>query len=527
MHLSEYEWGRNPRGMHVAGINEFIQPEWYSEHGFGWCKLLVAEGFNRLGTVSQLISVGVTPIVQHFVEKPCGKPADLAIYRQYIDGGARWLESPWRTPNLAYAWPDDRFPTWRGTEAVQTLMRHWLAWAEAIIAAGGYPAFPALAESIADEHATVAWVTAMLNTFKPPDLVARFQRVAHNGLWIATNPFIMNHWYQEDGVSYRAKAAADTRWNENGWHFEYPYDPICQADDPGRTVRGETESTTNGDPNGLYAVGQFILDEMRVRFDIDPVPVIGTAGGIGGEGKTDGLMTEDNPDVTFDTRYPSYNAHSHAHGTVAMFNDLVTRKEWMFGLCLSQRDTYGKYATATLALLKETRALQAKKTLRTSAVPEFAVPEAIDTGDPDLGKAVAELETLLRDHLEREIKMLGDILSALQAIRPEQQQPTTMPMARQPVAAPLPKIPLPNSTPTHDGQANNISKTANVVVAIATDNVKVRTQPGGSWLYTVEAGAEVEVLDHDEYIGQQGHWLRVRQNSREGYSAAWYFRPKA
>jgi hypothetical protein len=263
------------------------------------------------------------------------------IYRQYFEVGCRWFEL-YDEPNLETSWapaPGRGAITidWSNTEwCIKPLMDNWLDWAQRIIMMGGYPAFPAMAETVEPRQATIPWLQACLNYLRE-NHAARFAQIVTNGLWCATHPYVLNHFYQEPpgGPSYVARPYYQQSAAESGWHFEYPYDPLQQRDDPGRTVLGGTSRAPQGDPNGLVATGQAFQELLKKIFDAGPLPVVGTAGGISP------LPAPTDDPVQLDKRYPPFSRDSHAEATLAMWRWLVYQgPPWMFGLTLSTEAEY-------------------------------------------------------------------------------------------------------------------------------------------------------------------------------------------
>src|SRR5690606_8999188 len=214
---------------------------------------------------------------------------------------------------------------WRDTQnIIRPLMDNWLVFAEFVISLGCYPGFIALAESDEPRYSAVRWMDAML-TYLAENRYDRFKNVLAGGAFCATHPYILNHFYQEKpgGGPLSARPPHEQNAEEGGWHFEYPYDPICQANDPGRTVYGGTRLTPNGDPNGLIAMGRMFNERCAEWFGSQAIPVVGTEGGIWPY--REGPMQQDN-------RYPPYTEESQAEATVAMF-DWIARHAppWFFG----------------------------------------------------------------------------------------------------------------------------------------------------------------------------------------------------
>jgi len=213
-------------------------------------------------------------------------------------------------------------------------MNNWMDWAEKIIKMGAYPAFPALTETVDPNLATTLWLETMISYVR--DTAAeRFARIVNSGLWFATHPYLFNHFYQEPrgGPRYLSRPASQFNANEGGWHFEYPYDPLQQRRDPGRTVFGGTALSPLGDPNGLLNTAEASQQLLRKYFGMGPLPVIGTEGGID--------VPKDGKPVQMDNRYPAVNLESHAEGTMAMWDWLVTTgPPWFWGLTLWLEDDY-------------------------------------------------------------------------------------------------------------------------------------------------------------------------------------------
>src|SRR5690606_19860183 len=170
-----------------------------------------------------------------------------------------------------------------------------------------------------------------------------------------------------------------------GWHFEYPYDPLQQSIDPGRTVFGGTALTPYGDPVGLIAMGRMFNERCAQWFGTQAVPVLGTEGGIfpflsGDHGR---FYQQDN-------RYPPYDEVSQAQATIAMF-DWIARQAppWMFGVCLWKEDEYYN-PHKTLAILRMEEAppyFKAVPPLEVMADPLAAPQEIVAGPGPIHGQA--------------------------------------------------------------------------------------------------------------------------------------------
>lgn len=370
MRLDDYQWSRNPRGMHNEGVYRFRLGR-YQEMQAGWVKLVAADE-EYLSHIPELLAVGITPIIRIYREQLGGQPADARAYesiRRYINAGARWFEL-WNEPNLGNEWPGHLSgsldPNNTGVY-IGPLMDSWMDWAWRVTEMGGYPAFIALTEASEMPQATIPWLTNMM-AYLRDNHYDRFRHVLANGLWLATHPYIYNHFYQEVPGGGPLSARQPDRQNatEGYWHFEYPADPICQNDDPGRTVWGGTPRTPYGDPIGLTAVGQAFMDLLRRFFGGGIVPVVGTEGGIWpwpGPGE---------PARIDDNRYPGVTWHSHAEAIVAMFNWIASgaAPPWFFGVTLWKEDIYWENSAGSVPTVSR---------LHDTAPPFKDVP-ALDTG---------------------------------------------------------------------------------------------------------------------------------------------------
>jgi hypothetical protein len=171
--------------------------------------------------------------------------------------------------------------------------------------------------------------------------------VIGNGLWCATHPYVANHFYQEPpgGPSHAARPYYQESADEPGWHFEYPYDPLQQKNDPGRTVFGGTKLTPWGDPNGLIASGQAFQELLKKHFNAGPVPVIGTEGGIWK------IPAPDEEPHMIDDRYPPYSYESQAEATLAMFEWIARQgPPWFWGVTLWNESDYYDIQGTVLAI---------------------------------------------------------------------------------------------------------------------------------------------------------------------------------
>lgn len=376
MLLSDYQWSGNPRGLHITNAFVFDQDvNHYARLRLGWLKL-VCGGDEFLHLVAQLLPLNITPIVRMYLLNWGNRPLNGYFRQAYIDyaaAGVKWFEF-YNEPNQGVEWHDGIEPDWRDSGQIQGLMDNWLNWAEFIIQLGGYPGFIPLAESDTPNLAAVRWMDAMLNDLANRHY-ERFLNVLRSGCYCATHPYILNHFYQErvGGGERSARPPSQVKASEGGWHFEYPYDPISQAHDPGRTVLGGTALTPYGDPVGLLAMGQLFNDRCRSIWGTRAIPVVGTEGGI---------WNLPAPDEEFqpDTRFPPVTNYSHGEGTVAMFDWIATdAPEWMFGVTLWKEDAYRERGQVTLSRLEQTQPVR-------KSVP--AIPVMLDGSE---AHAVGEL----------------------------------------------------------------------------------------------------------------------------------------
>jgi hypothetical protein len=337
MRLDEYQWSRNPRGMHVERI--LVTPlrfERYSSPQFGWVKL-VAAGHEYVDDAETFLAMGITPVLRPYRVRWGARPMDQEMQQQillYVRAGVKWFEF-YNEPNLGIEWPGGVDLTWRNFDGIiRPLMDNWLNWAEYLVSLGCYPGFIALAESTDPSAAATLWMDAFLK-YMADFHYDRFRNVLANGAYVATHPYIFNHFYQQTpgGGPTSARPPEQLNAREPGWHFEYPYDPICQASDPGRTVYGGTALTPHGDPVGLLAMGRMFNERTAQMFGTQAIPVLGTEGGIWPFRGTQPFQ--------LDNRYPPYTEESQGEATVAMFEWITrTAPPWFFGVCLWKEDEY-------------------------------------------------------------------------------------------------------------------------------------------------------------------------------------------
>lgn len=377
MRLDEYQWSRNPRGLHVASAFQTpMEYHRYTNPRMGWAKLLAATT-DYVDDSIVLAQHGITPIVRLYLGRFGAQPfnRDLqAITNAFIQAGVKWFEF-YNEPNLGVEWPEGFDPDWRDQEnVIRPLMDNWLLWAEYMISHGCYPGFIPLAEASDLQRSSVLWMDAFLR-YLFDNHYERFRTVLANGMYVATHPYILNHYYQEIPGQGPTSARPPETQNaqEPGWHFEYPYDPICQANDPGRTVYGGTRLTPYGDPSGLIAMGRMFNERAAMMFGTQAVPVVGTEGGI---------YAFRDQSYQQDTRYPPYNERSQAEGTVAMFEWIAREAPpWFFGVTLWKEDDYYVPGTArAIARLAEIPPIL--KEVPPIEVMGTGIPEARSTPTP-------------------------------------------------------------------------------------------------------------------------------------------------
>jgi len=264
-----------------------------------WVKLLDDGGGSSKHVCRKLLDKDIIPIVRMYRPRP--NPGHLSkqdkqTISELVALGVRYFECN-NEPNLPVEWQEGE---WQSGGRPEVVMQHWLEDAAAIIALGGYPAFPALAQSAHDsETGSIPWY---INAFQWLDEHAHADalNVFENGAWIAVHDTVLNHCYKDD---------------DGAWHFEYPYDPICQADQPGKTIMDDDNSLIG------HRVPAQLLEE---HFGLQ-VPVISTEGGV---------FVPKGGWQEWDPRYPGYNYEGHAERTVAMFEWLrANAEDYFFAMC--------------------------------------------------------------------------------------------------------------------------------------------------------------------------------------------------
>lgn len=377
MLLSDYVWSRNPRGIHSPRVYYQLGRERYLNTDMGWYKFNVAEA-ESLADCAWCLQNNITPIVRIYRDRPGAMPVDqtlVRLWRAYFDAGVRWFEF-YNEPNIGYPeWPDGVWVHHRNAQIIRDLCENWLVFAETIIGWGGYPAFPALTEGANDAASATLWLDAMLRYLRT-NHYERFVNIINNGLWFATHPYTLNHFYQEvPGQPATPRLPAQYNAQEGGWHFEYPYDPLSQRLDPGRTVWGGTPQTPFGDPSGITAMGIAFQQRLAQWFESGVVPVVGTEGGVHPIPYTGPVQT--------DVRYPAYNMEQHGIATAAMFNWIAQQgPPWFFGICLWKEDEYFDNGLPAIGRMIETPQLRKNVPPMSSGREEVVRDVPIDVRGP-------------------------------------------------------------------------------------------------------------------------------------------------
>lgn len=266
-----------------------------------WVKLLDNGGGSSRHVCRALLENDIIPIVRIYRPRP--NPGTLSeqgkeTISELVQLGVKYFECN-NEPNLPVEWQEGE---WQSGGRPELVMQNWLQDAEAIIARGGYPAFPALAQSgTQTESGSIPWY---VNAFQWLDDHAHNEafNVFDNGAWIAAHDVVLDHCYRDDD-------------DDGEWHFEYPYDPICQQDQPGKTIMDDDNSLIG------HRVPAKLLQE---HFNLQ-IPVISTEGGV---------FVPKGGWQQWDPRYPGYNYEGQAERTVAMFEWLrVNGEDYFFAMC--------------------------------------------------------------------------------------------------------------------------------------------------------------------------------------------------
>jgi len=263
-----------------------------------WVKLLDDGKGSSREVCGSLLDNGIIPIVRLY--RHCPNPGHLCAKEKETVGhlhalGVRYFETN-NEPNLPVEWKDGE---WLEGGRPEVVMEHWLRDARMVIELGGYPAFPALAQCAHHgESGSIPWYVKAFAWLHDHAYEAA-RDVFTSGAWIAVHDAVLNHCYRE-GYS---------------WHFEYPYDPICQEDQPGKTIMLDDNSLI-----GHRVPATLLHEHFGLR-----VPVISTEGGI---------FAPNGGWQQWDDRYPGYDYEGHAERVVAMFEWLrVNAEDYFFAMC--------------------------------------------------------------------------------------------------------------------------------------------------------------------------------------------------
>jgi hypothetical protein len=303
--LSDYERPASLRGIHGSpGTHaNFDHDHWIGqlrEMGISLYKVMDDGSGSVLEFARKLRANNIMPIVRMWADSPNPTTLSakaLATVKRYIQEGiTRWIEVN-NEPNLPHEW---RPGQWRAGGRPELVCQNWLRDAHSVIEMGGYPALPALAQCSMDaDCSSIRWYVSAFE-WMARDAANSARDVFSNGAWIASHDATLNHCYRDD---------------TGQWHFDYPYDPICQADKPGRSIMDDDNSLI-----GHRVPVQLLKEHLGLI-----VPVISTEGGV--------FVPHDGV-VQWDNRYPGYDANGHAERTVAMYRWLESNTpDYYFGMC--------------------------------------------------------------------------------------------------------------------------------------------------------------------------------------------------
>ena len=167
------------------------------EMNIRWVKLLDDGGGSAKHVCHKLLDKEIIPIVRIYRSRP--NPGHLSerdkqTISELVDLGVRYLECN-NEPNLPVEWQEGE---WQSGGRPEVVMQHWLEDAEAIIGLGGYPAFPALAQSSShSETGSIPWYIAAFQ-WLDEHTHADALNVFENGAWIAVHDAVLNHCYKDD-----------------------------------------------------------------------------------------------------------------------------------------------------------------------------------------------------------------------------------------------------------------------------------------------------------------------------------------
>lgn len=472
MNLTDYQWSRNPRGMHDPGDNHSRWDEWQ----LGWMKVVLPDN-GGLVWAAHALEKGITPIFRPFRPEFSGLPMDdtlCQLYVEHLDLGVKWFEF-YNEPNVGYEWLPGANIDPNNQDLIRPLCENWLLWAEFLINEGGYPGFIALTETSESWGDTAAWMQSLLR-YMFDNHYDRFRNIINNGMWLPTHAYIFNHWYQQRSSPTDPRPANEVNYREGGWHFEYPYDPLSQALDPGRTVFGGTAASPGHDMYGLLGSGIAWLELLQEMFGVGWLPVVASEGGIW-------PIPGQNADnfVQLDGRFPGYDLNSHGHGTVAMCDWIAdVAPGWMFGVCLWREANYWLNGNPIPALGMLTESPVRMK----NNIPSY----------PALGEAPPPY---------------GEQTSVVQ--NPPETQPSPAPTEIQPTAEAsatlAPTETLTPEQPTQIPAATEIAPTAIPTTAIALGPGPIHGVPD---YHFVVLAAGLDTNWFFESAGMQAYWARFQ-----------------
>lgn len=321
MKIEQFERPNVLRGVHFGpGTSCGFDIKWWVQFlksmGIGWIKLVDDAG-SMMDFAAACRAAGIMPIIRLYRQHPYPgrlSAKDLAAMKAYISKGiTRWGEVsnepncwvPEWDPGWRPAWKEGDPPLyetrWFIETAIPMIMKDWLLDAEAVIALGGYPAFPALAQcAFHPVSGSIPFYRAMFNYLQDHHF-ERTKRIFENGAWLAVHDATLNHFYKD---------------GSGKWHFEYPYDPNCQARYPGRTIMNDDNSAI-----GHEAPRDMIYNRWKLR-----LPIVSTEGGV--------FL-----DVgrQWDRNYPPISsAEYHGEAIREMFgfyDEYQKTHGWWFGMC--------------------------------------------------------------------------------------------------------------------------------------------------------------------------------------------------
>jgi len=257
----------NNRGIHFTASTDhswaLANWEWVAGElaamGIHWVKVLDDGAGSSKEICRRLIAMGIKVIVRLYRPRPNpGKlqglattvprnpwllsAANLSTVEALVAIGVEFFEVN-NEPNVPEEWDPAAWQASSLADKAKIVAYNWMSDAENVIKRGGRPAFPALAPcGHTPEFGSVLWYEAMFKALQryQPSVTSLFNR----GAWLAVHVGPVNHFYRD---------------NKGQWRFEYPYDPICQADKPGLTIYQ--------DDNGLlgYRVPQKMLKDLGLK----------------------------------------------------------------------------------------------------------------------------------------------------------------------------------------------------------------------------------------------------------------------